>query len=70
MGMTIEEAIHTMEYYDECDVKTQYKAREKAVGVMQKYRKMQEIINNTDYIEEDVIKYKMICEVAEDGKID
>lgn len=29
--------------------------------------KIKEIINNTDYIEEDVIRYKMICEVVEDG---
>ncbi len=38
-----------------------------AIEIMRKYQKIQEIINNTDYIEEDVIRYKMICEVVEDG---
>lgn len=41
-----------------------------AIDIMRKYQKIEQIINNTDYIEEDVIRYKMICEVIEDGKID
>jgi len=41
-----------------------------AIDTMRKYQKIQEIINNTDYIQEDVIRYKMICEVVKDGKID
>ena len=38
-----------------------------AVEIMRKYQKIQEIIKNTDYIQEDVIRYKMICEVVKDG---
>lgn len=38
-----------------------------ALNAMRKYQKIEQIIHNTDYIEEDVIRYKMICEVVEDG---
>ena len=36
--------------------------------ITRKYQKILEIIYNIDGIEEDVIKYKMICEVMKDGK--
>ena len=38
-----------------------------AVDTMRKYQKIQEIINNTDCIGEDVIRYKMVCEVVKGG---
>lgn len=44
MRMSIDEAINTMEYYDKCHIITQRQAREKAVGVMQKYQKIQKVL--------------------------
>lgn len=67
MGMTIDKAIDIMENYEEYGFLSQENGRNKAINIMRKYQKIQEIINNTDYIEEDVIRYKMICEVIEDG---
>lgn len=40
-----------------------------AIETMRKYQQIQDIINNTEYIQEDVIRYKMICKVIEDGKM-
>lgn len=43
-----------------------YKAIEIALSDMQKIEKIKEIINSTqEWIQEDVIRYKMICEVLE-----
>ncbi len=82
MGMSIDEKIHCLksgviEGYDctkcpyvnksGCDFNGSIQW---ALGVIKRYQKIQEIINNTDYIEEDVIRYKMICEVIEDGNVD
>lgn len=44
--------------------------RDYIIERLNKYQKIQEIINNTDGIEEDVIRYKMICGVVEDGNDD
>lgn len=75
MGMTIDESLEWLisrkEHYemdDNCQELAQ--ALDFAIDTMRKYQKIQEIINNTDYIQEDVIRYKMICGVMEDGKID
>ena len=57
MKMTIDKAIDTMEYYDECDVTTQYKAREKAVGIMQKYQKLKTILDKINIILDTDISY-------------
>jgi hypothetical protein len=57
-----------MENYEEYGFLSQENGRNKAINIMHKYQKIQEIINNTDYIEEDVIRYKMICGVVKDGK--
>ena len=69
MRMSIDEAIHTMEYYDKCHIRTQRQAREKAVGVMQKYQKIQEIINSAKD-SDGAVKYnwlyEQIKEVVED----
>ena len=56
------------EHLQRCKVLTDY--HNQIANTMRKYQKIQKIINNTDYIEEDVIRYKMICEVMKDGKID
>lgn len=63
MGMTIDKAIDIMENYEEYGFLSQENGRNKAINTMRKYQKIQEIINNTDYIQEDVIRYKMICGV-------
>lgn len=43
-----------------------YEAIEMALKDMQKVEKIKEIINSTqEWIQEDVIRYKMICEVLE-----
>ena len=44
--------------------------KEETIETLRKYQKIIEIINNSDGIEEDVIKYKMICEVVKDDKDD
>lgn len=78
MGMTIEEIISVL---DDMKVKIDIPkaavmqnnknyALDAAIDTMRKYQKIQEIINNTDYIQEDVIRYKMICGVIEDGNYD
>ena len=67
MRMSIDKAIDIMENYEEYGFLSQENGRNKAINIMRKYQKIQEIINNTDYIEEDVLRYKMICEVIEDG---
>lgn len=86
MGMSIDEVIYCMNSYlpdlhvSDC-INCKYygstegfccsdEAHQKAIDIMRKYQKIKEIINNTDYIQEDVIRYKMIYEVIEDGKID
>ena len=80
MGMTIEDCISKLTeileeatedenavcYVTDVDEPT----LKTAIDTMRKYQKILDIINNTDYIQEDVIRYKMICEVMEDGKID
>ena len=77
MGMTIEDCIsklieileeatedeNSVCYVTDVDEPT----LKTALDTMRKYQKIQEIINNTDYIQEDVIRYKMICEVVKDG---
>jgi hypothetical protein len=70
MGMTLDKAIDIMENYEEYGFLSQENGRNKAINIMHKYQKIQEIINNTDYIEEDVIRYKMICGVVKDGNVD
>lgn len=70
MGMTIDKAIDIMENYEEYGFLSQENGRNKAINIMRKYQKIQEIINNTDYIQEDVIRYKMICGVIKDGNVD
>ena len=56
------------------DIKTQQECVSKTIDTLwkmaQKYQKIKEIINNTDYIQEDVIRYKMICEVIDNGNDD
>ena len=39
-----------------------------AIETMRKYQRIQDIINNTEHIQEDVIRYQMICEVIEFGR--
>lgn len=76
MGMTIDEAIYCLsnDKYacSKCrHLYSKHNCRKEAVNVVldtkRKYQKIQDIVNNIDYIEEDVIRYKMICEVIEDG---
>ena len=38
-----------------------------AIATMSKYQKIEQIIKFPVYIHEDVLRYKMICEVVEDG---
>lgn len=57
MGMSIKKAIHTMEYYDECDITTQRQARAKAVGVMQKYQKIKTTLDKIETILDMDISY-------------
>ena len=47
MGMTIDEAIGVIEYYEEYGFITQCHAHEKAIRVMRKYQKIEKIVNNT-----------------------
>ena len=35
-----------------------------AIDIMRKYQKIRQIINYPVYIQEDVLRYKMICEVV------
>ena len=75
MGMPIEKAIRQVKGYRnrqkyEDDYAWSYpflSSIDTLLEVADKYQKIQEIINNTDYIEEDVIRYKMICGVVKDG---
>ena len=69
MGMTIDEAkdILTSENFAGHSISEILEARDITLDIMHKYQKIQEIINNTDYIQEDVIRYKMICGVVKDG---
>jgi hypothetical protein len=79
MGMTLDEAFYCLSNDKYACSKcrhlcSKHNCRKEAVDMVtetrRKYQRIQEIINNTDYIEEDVIRYKMICEVIEDGNDD
>ena len=77
MGMTINEAIkdlkETKQYLNILVVlhhpanKGMEEAMNIAIATLRKYQKIRDIINNTEYIQEDVIRYKMICEVMKNG---
>ena len=66
MGMTIAEHIAQLKKLKSFHNGSYGASINFALDTMQKYQKIQEIINYTDYIQEDVIRYKMICEVIED----
>ena len=73
MGMTIDNAILYMILYKQRleestsnGLEKDIEAYDMAIDAMRKYQKIQNIINNTEYIQEDVIRYQMICEVMED----
>lgn len=73
MEMSIDEAIKELKHIKalRCVLNEEnIIALEMAIDTMHKYQKIQEIINNTDYIQEDVIRYKMICGVVKDGNVD
>lgn len=73
MGMTIDEIIKYLpapicsSTVIDSEKQKEYEAHDKAVIIMRKYQKIEQIINETDFIQEDVIRYKMICKVIEDG---
>lgn len=79
MGMSIDEAFYCLsnDKYacSECrHLYSKHNCRKEAVDMVtetrRKYQKIKEIVTNTDYIDEDVIRYKMICEVIEDENDD
>ena len=65
MGMTIDKTISELEILKKntFSYMTANQAFTTAIDTMRKYQKIQNIINNTEYIQEDVIRYQMICEV-------
>ena len=65
MGMSIEDIL--LELKEAKNYPVSNEAIDYAINTIHKHQKIQEIINNTDYIQEDVIRYKMICGVIEDG---
>ena len=66
MGMTIAEHIAQLKKLKSFHNGSYGTSINFVIETMRKYQKIQEIINYTDYIQEDVIRYKMICEVIED----
>ena len=63
MGMTVDK---TIEFFNglECHTPQAKDAREVAISTMRKYQKIEQIINYPVYIQEDILRYKMICEVV------
>ena len=57
---------HTEKGYYPEQFKTHEECLKEVLDIARKYQKIEEIINNTDYIQENVIRYQMICGVVED----
>lgn len=70
--MMIEDSIRLLEDYHEWEMQHGLdgsgvdEATNKLLEVAKKYQKIKEIINNTNGIQEDVIRYKMICDVLKE----
>lgn len=64
MEMTIDEALKILDNIP--TIGEQVDALEMAIETMRKYQQIQKIIEYPD-IQEDVLKFKAICEVVEDG---
>lgn len=74
--MTIDKAIRQIDLHNRIHQQKEPRAVyiteafDTLIGVAKKYQQIQNIINHTEYIQEDVIRYQMICEVIEDGNDD
>ena len=64
MGMTIDECFKWLEYHKQGEVGKAVECIDMAIETMRKYQKIEQIINYPVYIQEDVLRYKMICEVV------
>lgn len=69
MGMTIDECIEIWTYPTRYFPSQREEAVDFAIDTMRKYQKIEQIINYPVYIQEDVLRYKMICEVVEKKNI-
>ena len=72
MGTTIEECIDELEWIKLTGVYPYGNTKDKlhtddyidvVIDILKKYQKIEAIVNSPVYIQEDVIRYKMICEV-------
>ena len=66
MEMSIEERIAQLARVKHYAAPRHYETLDVAIDTMRKYQQIQEIIEYPD-IQEDVLKFKAICEVVKDG---
>ena len=66
MGMSIEERIAQLVRVKHYAAPRHYETLDVAIETMRKYQQIQKIIEYPD-IQEDVLKFKAICEVVKDG---